>query len=134
MHVVAWRFEVTTDHLEEFKKEYGPAGSWATLFQRADGYVKTDLLPSQSNPHEFTTVDYWETQKHFQDFKAAYQHEYDRLDRQLAHLTLREERLRRGPTVTRKAIWLRECRPAALILFGIASAAMGLKGFLLSSN
>jgi uncharacterized membrane-anchored protein YitT (DUF2179 family)/heme-degrading monooxygenase HmoA len=134
MHVVAWRFEVAPDHLEAFKKEYGPTGSWATLFQRADGYVKTDLLPSQSNPYEFTTVDYWETQKHFQDFKTAYQQEYDRLDRQLAQLTLREERLHRGPSGSRKSMWLRECRNAALILLGIASAAMGLKGFLLSSN
>jgi uncharacterized membrane-anchored protein YitT (DUF2179 family)/quinol monooxygenase YgiN len=133
MHVVAWRFEVNPDHLDEFKKEYGPDGSWAKLFQRADGYLKTDLLPSTTNPIEFTTVDYWGSKEAFDKFKATYQEDYERLDKQFARLTTREERIHRGPAST-KTLVFRECRHAVLILLGIASAGMGLKGFLLSSN
>ena len=134
MYVITWRYRVKPDRVEEFRKEYGPDGSWAKLFQRGDGYVKTDLLPSKTDPFAFTTVDYWTTQEAFDNFKAAHREEYESLDREFTQLTIREERIRRAPTVSRTTLVLRECRNAALILLGIASAAMGLKGFLLSSN
>jgi uncharacterized membrane-anchored protein YitT (DUF2179 family)/heme-degrading monooxygenase HmoA len=134
MHVVAWRFQVRPEHIGDFKKEYGPDGSWAKLFQRAHGFVKTDLLPTQTNPNEFTTVDYWKSKEDYDRFLAENQEEYDRLDRQLSQLTTREERIRRVPTRSTKTAIMRELRNVALILLGIASAAMGLKGFLLSSN
>jgi uncharacterized membrane-anchored protein YitT (DUF2179 family)/heme-degrading monooxygenase HmoA len=134
MYVVTWRYEVKPDRLEEFRHEYGPEGSWVKLFQRGDGYVKTDLLPSKTDPFEFTTIDYWTSKEAFNHFKAVHGEEYDQLDREFTQLTTREERIRRGPTVSKTTLVLRECRNAALILLGIVSAAMGLKGFLLSSN
>jgi len=134
MHVITWRFRVKPDRVEEFRTEYGPGGSWAKLFQLGDGYVKTDLLPSKTDPFEFTTVDYWTSQEAFDNFKAAHREEYERLDQKFTGLTIREERIRRGPTVSKRTLVLREFRNAALSLLGVASAAMGLKGFLLSSN
>jgi uncharacterized membrane-anchored protein YitT (DUF2179 family)/quinol monooxygenase YgiN len=134
MHVITWRYRVKPDRVEEFRKEYGPEGSWVRLFRHGDGYVKTDLLPSKTNPTEFTTVDYWTSQEAYDTFRAAHLEEYERLDGQFTQLTIREERIHRGPSVSRTTLALRECRNAALILLGIASAGMGLKGFLLSSN
>jgi heme-degrading monooxygenase HmoA len=95
MHVVTWRFRVKPEHISEFKEAYGPAGAWAKLFGRAHGFVKTDLLPHQASPVEFTTVDYWRSKNDYERFKAAYQQEYDRLDRQFGALTTREERIDR---------------------------------------
>ena len=80
MHVITWRFQVKPDRVEEFRTEYGPDGSWVRLFRLGDGYVKTDLLPSKTNPFEFTTVDYWTSQEAFDTFKAAHREEYKRLD------------------------------------------------------
>jgi uncharacterized membrane-anchored protein YitT (DUF2179 family) len=134
MYVVAWRFRVKPEHIIEFKREYGPDGAWARLFQRGDGYVKTDLIPTHADPSEFTTVDYWKTKDHHERFLAENQQEYDELDQRFSTLTTHEERIRRGAPRSTKAVLVRECRNAALILLGIASAAMGLKGFLLSSN
>lgn len=134
MHVVSWRFQVKPDRIVEFKKEYGPDGSWAKLFQRGDGYLKTDLIPNQKQPAEFTTVDYWKSKDDYDRFRAANRDEYDRLDRQLAQLTTHEERLHRVAPQSAKTVFLRELRHALLILLGIAAAGMGLKGFLLSSS
>jgi len=134
MHVITWRYRVKPERVEEFKKAYGSDGSWVRLFQSGDGYVKTDLLPSKTDPFEFTTVDYWTSQEAFDNFKAAHREEYEKLDADFARLTIREERIRRAQAISRRTLVLREFRNAALILLGIASAAMGLKGFLLSSN
>src|SRR6185436_10247746 len=120
MYVITWRFQVKPQHLAEFKKEYGPDGSWATLFRRGNGYVKTDLIPSQASPTEFTTVDYWKSKEDFDRFKSLNEEEYERLDRQFAGLTTREERIRRTPPRSARTILVREFQNAALILFGIA--------------
>ena len=128
MHVIAWRYRVKPDRVEEFKKAYGSDGSWVRLFQSGEGYVKTDLLPSKTDPFEFTTVDYWTSQEAFDNFKAAHREEYEKLDADFARLTIREERIRRAQAISRRTLVLREFRNAALILLGIASAAMGLKG------
>jgi uncharacterized membrane-anchored protein YitT (DUF2179 family)/heme-degrading monooxygenase HmoA len=134
MHVVTWRFQVKAEHAAVFKREYGPDGAWAKLFQRGDGFVKTDLIPNQADPAEFTTIDYWNSQDDYDRFLAENQDEYDRLDRQLEPLTTHQERIRRAAVPSTRSMVLRELRNATLILFGIASAGVGLKGFLLSSN
>jgi uncharacterized membrane-anchored protein YitT (DUF2179 family) len=134
MHVVAWRFHVKPEHLTEFKRHYGPQGAWADLFRRADGFVKTDLIPSQTNPAEFTTFDYWHSKDDYDRFRSSFQDDYDRLDRQFAPLLAREERVHHTEPRSFRTLLIRELRNTALIVVGILSAGMGLKGFLLSSN
>ena len=112
----------------------GPQGAWVELFHRGEGFIKTDLIPNQASPSEFTTVDYWQSKDHYDRFRRDFQADYDRLDRQFAPLIAHEERVHRAAAHSTKASIVRELRNAALILLGIAAAGMGLKGFLLSSN
>lgn len=132
MHVVAWRFVVKPEHLSEFKKEYGVDGSWATLFGKSRGFVKTELV-STRRPTEFVTLDYWQTNEDFERFTSENIEEYERLDARFSGWTTYEERIHRAPD-SFKSHLAREVLNGVLIVLGIFSAAMGIKGFLLSSN
>ena len=39
MTVRVWRYDVPADLREEFEREYGPDGSWASLFAASPGFV-----------------------------------------------------------------------------------------------
>jgi uncharacterized membrane-anchored protein YitT (DUF2179 family)/quinol monooxygenase YgiN len=132
MHVIAWRFVVKPQHVDEFRKQYGPDGAWEELFRRDDGYVKTELIPDPKVPTEFVTLDHWITKAAFDRFISRYKTEYETLDRQLAHLTARQERIDSPRSLHRIA--QRELVNTVLIVVGVLSAGMGIKGFLLSSH
>lgn len=132
MHLIAWRFVVKPQHVEEFRKQYGPNGAWEELFRRGDGYVTTELIGDPKVPTEFVTIDHWITKAAFDRFVSRYKDEYESLDRQLAHLTVRQERI--NPPRSLRSIARRELLNTVLIALGVLSAGMGIKGFLLSSH
>jgi uncharacterized membrane-anchored protein YitT (DUF2179 family) len=133
VHIIAWRFVARPDRLDEFKKEYGPDGSWAKLLARGGGFVKTELTPYRNAPNEFITLDYWDSREHFDRFKAEYTEEYRLLDERLAALTTHQERISRT-LVPAGAAFTRELKNGAFVLAGVFSAGLGLKGFLLPSG
>lgn len=132
MHAIAWRFVVEPQHIEEFRKQYGPNGVREELFRRGDGYIKTELIENPKIPTEFVTIDRWITKAAFDRFVSRYQGEYERLHSQLARLTARQERI--NPPTSLRSTVRREFLNTVLIVLGILSAGMGIKGFLLSSN
>jgi heme-degrading monooxygenase HmoA len=85
-----WEFLVSAEHVPEFEREYGPAGSWVALFREGAGYLGTLLLRDRSNPLRFITVDRWESLEAHQAFRAAFSREYAALDARCAHLTAQE--------------------------------------------
>jgi uncharacterized membrane-anchored protein YitT (DUF2179 family)/heme-degrading monooxygenase HmoA len=133
LHIIAWRFVVKPEFIDEFKREYGPDGSWAQLFALDSGYVRTELTQHRDTPNEFVTIDYWKTREDFDRFKSQYAEAYQRLDGELARLTTHEERISRTsrPEV---AAFRRELANAAFVVAGVFSAGLGLKGFLLPSG
>jgi len=133
VHIIAWRFVVKPEYIEEFKKEYGPQGSWASLFARDDGFLRTELTQHRDMPNEFVTVDYWNAREDFERFKSQHTAEYQRLDEQLARLITHEERISRTSRPAVAAL-SRELSNAAFIVAGVLSAGFGLKGFLLPSG
>jgi heme-degrading monooxygenase HmoA len=87
--VTVWKFIVRPENAAEFETHYGSDGSWAQLFRKAPGYVRTELY--RGEPGQYLTVDYWETPETYLEFKAAMGEEYAALDAQLEALTEREE-------------------------------------------
>jgi len=87
--VTVWKFIVWPDRVAEFEQHYGPAGSWATLFRKSPGYVRTELF--RGDGHEYITIDYWENADAYRDFRDRHAAEYARLDAQMEALTEREE-------------------------------------------
>ncbi len=85
-----WIFQVRPDRVEHFLRHYDSAGSWALLFRRAPGYIGTRLLRDRNDPLRFVTVDDWESERHYQAFRARFASDYDALDRICGGLTVTE--------------------------------------------
>lgn len=92
-YVHLWQFDVAPDCTREFERHYGPDGSWAQLFRQSPGYVGTSLLIDRSTPGRYVTVDRWRDAGAFDAFRRAFAAEYERLDRDCKHPTLREHSL-----------------------------------------
>lgn len=90
MFVTVWKFIVRPAKSAEFEQHYGSDGSWAQLFRKAPGYIRTELYRGES-ANEYLTVDYWETPETYLEFRKAMGEEYAALDAQLEELTEREE-------------------------------------------
>ena len=88
MFVAAWRF--TTSDPAAFEHHYAPDGTWAQLFRRAPGYVRTDLLTDGT---AYVTLDWWTSRDAYDAFRSAHAEDYARLDRECESLTLSEESL-----------------------------------------
>ena len=92
-YVIVWEFRVRPDREREFVEQYGPEGSWAQLFRRSGGYIRTELVRDATDHLRFLTLDYWQTEEEFNDFRKRNLAEYQRLDKELEGLTEEEARL-----------------------------------------
>jgi len=87
MHVAIWRF--TTAIPDEFETHYGPDGTWARLFRKDPGYVRTDLL---RDGNTYVTLDWWTSREAYDAFRAQHASEYAELDAICEALTETEEK------------------------------------------
>lgn len=86
MFVAMWRF--TTTDRNAFEHHYGRDGTWAQLFRRGPGYVRTDLLTDGT---AYVTLDWWTSRDAYDEFRREHAEEYARLDRECESLTTSEE-------------------------------------------
>ena len=93
MFVALWEYEVKTGCEESFQSAYGPSGDWVRLFQSDQHYHETRLLQDLSRPRFYFTLDYWDSETAFEQFKTANQAAYTAVDRTTEPLTLSERRL-----------------------------------------
>jgi heme-degrading monooxygenase HmoA len=93
MFVILWEYEVKPGCEERFESVYGPNGDWARLFQLDPHFRETRLLRDLSRPHCYFTLDYWDSEKDFAQFKAAQHAAYAALDSSTEGLTLLEQQL-----------------------------------------
>lgn len=90
-YVVIWSYEVSDDHVPGFSNAYGGRGPWHSLFQKAHGYIKSDLLQDDTSYNHYITLDYWKTQEDYKDFTIDFHEQYQSIDMDCENLTLREE-------------------------------------------
>jgi heme-degrading monooxygenase HmoA len=93
MFVALWEYEVKPGCEESFQSAYGPHGNWVRLFQSGPHYRETRVLQDLSRPRFYFTLDYWDSESAFDQFKSANQTAYAAIDRATEHLTLSERRL-----------------------------------------
>jgi len=93
MFVILWEYEVKPGCEERFVTVYGPQGDWARLFRTDPHYAETRLLRDISRPRCFLTLDYWDTENSFAQFKATHAEAYTALDRATEGLTVFERRV-----------------------------------------
>lgn len=75
-----WELQAAPGKVAEFKRAYGPDGTWAQFFRRAPGYIRSELYEDCSTPQRFITVDYWESEEACQAFRKKNAHEFEDLD------------------------------------------------------
>ncbi len=81
MHVIIWEFRVKPEYWSIFREEYSPQGIWGQLFRNAKGYIGTALLIDEEHPRRAVTIDRWECEEDFQDFKQTFADDYAALDK-----------------------------------------------------
>ena len=92
-YVIVWEFRVRPEKEKDFVEEYGSDGSWARLFRRSQGYIRTELVQDVADPMRFLTLDHWQSQNEFKRFREENRAEYERLDETFEDLTETESRL-----------------------------------------
>jgi len=93
MFVILWEYEVKSGCEERFETVYGADGDWARLFRSDPNYRETRLLRDLSRPRWYLTLDYWDSEISFVQFKAAHEPSYTSLDHATEGLTVSERRL-----------------------------------------
>jgi hypothetical protein len=74
----------------EFRRHYGPDGSWARLFRQDPAYIETLLLNDRSTRGRYLTVDRWKTAEAYRSFRERFAEDYAALDRLCEALTGQE--------------------------------------------
>jgi heme-degrading monooxygenase HmoA len=90
MYVVVWEFRVRRGAEEAFIAGYGSGGDWNKLFSRTGGYVGTELVRSVNDPRVFYTLDTWQSDAGFAEFRRRFSAEYEALDKNFEGLTEQE--------------------------------------------
>ena len=87
---IVWRFTIDPESKHRFESVYSPNGAWAVLFARSSGYRGTELLRSKTEPNSYLTIDRWESEAAFEEFRTQFAAQYEALDRECEGLTTSE--------------------------------------------
>src|SRR5215467_14046957 len=87
MFVILWEFEVKPECQERFERVYNPHGDWVRLFLRDPRFRSSQLLRDPSRTHFYFTLDFWDSESAYQDFRSAHRASYEELDRHGNFLT-----------------------------------------------
>lgn len=93
LFVALWEFEVKPGYEEKFEKVYGVDGAWAKLFSTDAEYLGTRLVKDVERERVYLTLDFWETQEAYENFKKGNAAEYERIDRECEGMTENERKV-----------------------------------------
>jgi quinol monooxygenase YgiN len=97
MYVRVWEYEVGVGKINAFLAAYRADGEWAQLFERADGYVGTELFSDVDRSGRFVTIDRWRDVASWETFLARWGNDYRALDQKLQGLAAGGQALIEGP-------------------------------------
>lgn len=93
MHVLVWQFLVDEPRRPAFEAAYGPAGPWAELFGRTEGFLGLELLADPQRPRRYLTLDHWRSAADAAAFQERFGEAYRALDAELEGLPREETRI-----------------------------------------
>jgi len=101
-YLIMWEFQVRPGMEKRFEKIYGSDGDWARLFIQDESYIGTDLIHSLDGKRTYMTLDFWKSQKAYDDFRKRQLAKYKILDQQCEDLTESEREIGRFVRVPSK--------------------------------
>jgi heme-degrading monooxygenase HmoA len=93
LYVVLWEFQVRPEFEELFQRIYGSQGDWAELFRKGKGYVRTEFYRDVKNARRYVTVDVWESELAYHEFRKDHEKEYRAIDQRGEGMTEKETSL-----------------------------------------
>jgi len=90
MFLILWEFEVKHGYQTSFENAYGPEGPWVTLFQGDAHFRGTQLLRDAMRDRIYFTLDFWDSESDYENFKRQNHKAYAEMDLETASLTLNE--------------------------------------------
>jgi heme-degrading monooxygenase HmoA len=73
-----------------FETIYGPQGDWVTLFKTGEGFIRTELNRSATDPRLYLTLDYWTSEEAYDRLREHHAAEYEAIDAKCEALTEEE--------------------------------------------
>ena len=90
LYMILWEFYIQTGSESRFEQVYGSDGDWVRLFERAKGYIGTELHRDSEDKRRYVTMDFWASQQAYESFRERWSEEYEMLDRTCESLIERE--------------------------------------------
>jgi quinol monooxygenase YgiN len=88
-----WEFEVPAAAEVEFRRHYGPGGSWVALFRNDPAFIETLLLHDPARQGRYVTIDRWQSAEAYNLFRQTFSEQYRALDQACERLTSQETNL-----------------------------------------
>ena len=89
-YLVVWQFRPRLEAEQRFEEVYGPRGSWARLFETAEGFVRTELNRDLKDSGRYLALDFWTSKEAYESFRAKNAAEYAAIDQECEALTVEE--------------------------------------------
>jgi hypothetical protein len=100
-----WEFQVRTGMEKRFEKVYGSDGDWARFFGQDESYIGTELIHNLKGEESkcgdlkgertYVTLDFWTSQKAYDEFRNRHLAKYKALDRKGQEMTESEREIGR---------------------------------------
>ena len=75
-----WEYEVLSINREAFLNLYGQEGEWVNFFNKAEGYLGTDLHEDIDNEERFISIDFWVSKDSRDNYRKQFVEEFNALD------------------------------------------------------
>jgi heme-degrading monooxygenase HmoA len=98
-YVIAWQFVTRVAQGEKFEAAYGPDGGWVQFFRRDRRYMGTELVRDVANARRYVTLDFWQSEQAYDEFREQHAEEYTLIDLGYESLTESEQLIGRFVTV-----------------------------------
>ena len=93
--VIVWELRARKGMEIAFEAAYGSEGDWARLFRTSPEYVRTELLRDASDNGRYLTIDVWSSAAEYENFRASYREEYEKIDAACEAMTEEEHEIGR---------------------------------------
>jgi heme-degrading monooxygenase HmoA len=100
--LIMWEFQVHAGMEKRFESGYGSDGDWVRLFELDESFIGTELVRDLKAERTYVTLDFWTSQKAYDEFRKLYLVKYNALDQKYQEMTESEREVGRFPRVPGK--------------------------------
>jgi len=100
--LIVWQFRVRPPMKRSFLHAYGNAGEWVRFFSQDRHYIGTELTHDLKTPGTYLTLDFWTSERAYENFKRRNAAGYETIDAKCEALTESEREIGRYLRVRQK--------------------------------